>query len=135
MSSASLKGSMEPLAQGRCSGFGGGFKAVKISSGGFAGEGSAEPQDLPHAERKEMTLSSLQGALPSCSAYPFVDCPHKAEVPVGQELPVYGGPQAVSVSGSSLAVLCQVLARCTRAPSGLAPQEWHTCVSVGRPCR
>ena len=52
------KGSEEPLAQGRCNGFGGGFKAVKISGSDFE-----EHEDLPKAERKEMTLYSLESAL------------------------------------------------------------------------
>ncbi|CAL5227602.1 g10604 [Coccomyxa viridis] len=52
-------GSKEPLAQGRCSGFGGGFKAVKVSSG-CGDKECEEHQDLPQAERKEMTLTTLQ---------------------------------------------------------------------------
>ena len=134
LSSANLKGSKEPLAQGRCSGFGGGFKAVKVSSGGFAGEGSEEHQALPQAERKEMTLSSLQGTLLAYPAYPFADCPHKTELPSGKELPYQGAPQAVPVLEVSLVVLCQIMARCARIPSGLALQDWHMCISVGHPC-
>ncbi len=52
------KGSEEPLAQGRCNGFGGGVKAVKISGSDFE-----EHEELAKAERKEMTLYSLESAL------------------------------------------------------------------------
>ena len=52
-------GSKEPLAQGRCSGFGGGFKAVKVKKGGYADEEhSIEKQ--AKAERKEMDLVALE---------------------------------------------------------------------------
>ena len=61
LSSIDLGSPKQPLAQGRCSGFGGGFKAVKVSSRGFADEESEEHQNLPQAERKEMTMLSLQG--------------------------------------------------------------------------
>ena len=52
------KGSEEPLAQGRCNGFGGGVKAVKISGSDFE-----ENEELAKAERKQMTLYSLESAL------------------------------------------------------------------------
>jgi hypothetical protein len=55
-------GSKEPLAQGRCSGFGGGFKAVKVKKGGYADEEhSIEKQ--AKAERKEMDLVALEREL------------------------------------------------------------------------
>ncbi len=69
LSSANLKGSKEPLAQGRCSGFGGGFKAVKVSRGGCTDGDCEDHQALPQAERKEMTLTTLQGTLLSYPAY------------------------------------------------------------------
>ena len=53
------KGSEEPLAQGRCSGYGGGFKAVKIS-GGCGSESCEEHIEQPKTERKEMDMFALE---------------------------------------------------------------------------
>ena len=53
------KGSEEPLAQGRCSGYGGGFKAVKVS-GGCSSESCEEHIEQPKTERKEMDMFSLE---------------------------------------------------------------------------
>ena len=78
------KGSEEPVGQGRCSGFGGGFKAVKISGGCGGSEASEEHIEQPKAARKEMDMFRLQrtsllafcqdlllpeDALPSITAY------------------------------------------------------------------
>ena len=57
------KGSEEPLAQGRCSGYGGGFKAVKVS-GGCGSEGCEEHIEQPKTERKEMDMFALERKFP-----------------------------------------------------------------------
>ena len=54
------KGSEEPVGQGRCSGFGGGFKAVKISGGCGGSEASEDHIEQPKAESKEMDMFRLQ---------------------------------------------------------------------------
>lgn len=66
-------GSEEPLAQGRCSGFGGGVKVVKVSKGGCH-EGNcehSEHSEQPRGERKEMDLARLERAPLTCSLSAF----------------------------------------------------------------